>query len=151
MTRFRYPTGWPEHLKDPYRSLTERPPLPYWLAPGRNMLGQPDSVKRSYVYWSQIHWATPPWLLPEHWAKIRAVYEGANPAHEQVDHIVPLKHPRVCGLNVPWNLRATSIRENQQKSNNWWPDCPDHLCPYKNGNQEMFEIVITPLQLELGI
>lgn len=149
MTRFRYPTGWPEYLKDPARSLTERPPLPYWLAPGRNMLGQGASVKRSYVYWSQIHWATPPWLSAADWAKVRALYESSNPAHEQVDHIVPLKHALVCGLNVPWNMEKLAIKENQEKSNHWWPDCPDHLCPIINGNRELFEVVITPRQMRL--
>ncbi len=150
MTRFRYPTGWPAHLQDPDRVLTVRPPLPHWLAPGRSMLGQPDSVKRSYVYWSQIHWATPPWLLPEHWAAMKRTYESANPAHEQVDHVVPLKHPLVCGLNVPWNLEVETIKVNQDKSNHYWPDCPEHLCPIKNLPVDMFGHN-APHQMGLGL
>lgn len=36
-----------------------------------------------------------------------------------VDHIVPLNHPRVCGLTVPWNLRVVPDEVNSLKSNAW--------------------------------
>jgi hypothetical protein len=39
-----------------------------------------------------------------------------------LDHIVPVSHPLVCGLTVPWNLRVMPYRSNLAKSNFWCPD-----------------------------
>lgn len=41
-----------------------------------------------------------------------------------VDHIVPLKSPLVCGLHVEHNLRVIPATVNQQKKNVWWPEMP---------------------------
>jgi len=49
-------------------------------------------------------------------AALRAVYLNC-PDDQQVDHIVPLKGRRVCGLHVPWNLRYVTKRRNLKKSN----------------------------------
>lgn len=42
----------------------------------------------------------------------------------EVDHIVPLQHPLVCGLHVHINLRPLTKSENSAKGNRWWPDMP---------------------------
>jgi hypothetical protein len=34
-----------------------------------------------------------------------------------VDHIVPLKHPKVCGLHIPANLKIVPAVENMRKGN----------------------------------
>lgn len=41
-----------------------------------------------------------------------------------VDHIVPLRHPLVCGLHAHTNIRVIPGRENLQKNNHHWPDMP---------------------------
>lgn len=39
-----------------------------------------------------------------------------------IDHIVPLKHPFVSGLSVPWNMQVIPYRCNAAKGNKWFPD-----------------------------
>lgn len=57
--------------------------------------------------------ATPKWVdLKE----IQKIYENC-PLGYHVDHIIPLNHPLVCGLHVPWNLQYLPAVENIKKSN----------------------------------
>lgn len=42
----------------------------------------------------------------------------------EVDHIVPLQHPLVCGLHVEHNLQIIPKTANCGKRNLWWPDMP---------------------------
>ena len=74
--------------------------------------------------------ATPSWLTPEHWEQIRAVYALAADLQKRtgvrfdVDHIVPLRGKTVCGLHVPWNLRAIPRDINNRRSRIWFDECP---------------------------
>ena len=58
--------------------------------------------------------ATPPYIKPE---ELRQVYLKAQELGQTVDHIIPLTHPLVCGLHVPWNLQLLSKSENSSKHN----------------------------------
>jgi hypothetical protein len=57
--------------------------------------------------------AEPKWVQRE---TILAIYKSRLPG-QHVDHIIPLRHPLVSGLNVPWNLQLLSAAENNFKNN----------------------------------
>lgn len=61
--------------------------------------------------------ARPKCLTAQDLLDIRSIYEEASFSKMHVDHIVPLQHPYVCGLHVPWNLQLLSPKENYEKSN----------------------------------
>lgn len=57
--------------------------------------------------------ATPNWVDME---EIKKIYQNCPPGYH-VDHIMPLNHPLLCGLHVPWNLQYLPAKENLRKSN----------------------------------
>ncbi len=58
--------------------------------------------------------ATPSWV---DYTALLSIYEQAARAGKHVDHIIPLQHPDVCGLHVPWNLQLLTPTENMSKGN----------------------------------
>lgn len=79
-----------------------------------------DYIKRcvlSFPPWVDIKAIKKLW----HLARIREWQTGVP---HSLDHIVPLSHPLVCGLSVPWNMRVMPTRENLSKGNGWHPDMP---------------------------
>jgi len=69
--------------------------------------------------------STPLWLRP---AELRGLQELAiwqtemTGVQHVLDHIIPVNHPRVSGLTVPWNLQVVPWRVNAAKGNTWDPD-----------------------------
>ena len=65
------------------------------------------------------------------WADRKAIlriYHEASRLGMQVDHIVPLQSPYVCGLHWEGNLQLLTREQNSAKKNYWWPDMPATRC-----------------------
>lgn len=66
--------------------------------------------------------ATPTWVDEAHHARIREIYAAAQQLQEltgavyHVDHIVPLRNAKVCGLHVWWNLQPLLEKSNIVKN-----------------------------------
>jgi hypothetical protein len=90
----------------------------------RLLRGEPTWIDRHprASYLRAIFLATPDWVDRKH---LRQIAQRATRLKLVGDHIVPLNHPLVCGLNVPWNIRLIPKLENAQRSNRWWEYTPD--------------------------
>jgi 5-methylcytosine-specific restriction endonuclease McrA len=82
-----------------------------------------NSPRRRYI--AAVVLSAPPWVDREalrllHYRAV-CLTELTGIPHE-LDHIVPLNHPLVCGLTVPWNLEIVTAKINGAKSNRWMPD-----------------------------
>lgn len=98
------------------------PALRPWLILGV----EPDWLKvhKRRTYIRQAILATPGWVNRDRlktihaWARFLTMTTGVE---HVVDHIIPLNHPDVCGLTVPWNLRVITRAQNAAKSGHWNP------------------------------
>jgi hypothetical protein len=81
--------------------------------------------RRAYIVAAVL--SAPPWAWPKykHWflylAEQRRQITAQTGVEHVLDHDVPLTHPNVCGLTVPWNLKLETYKRNATKSNNWNP------------------------------
>jgi len=80
---------------------------------------------KGHRYIVQLVLSAPPWVdrsaLRRLEYRAQCVTEMTGVLHE-IDHVVPLNHPLVCGLTVPWNLEIVPARVNGAKSNKFAPD-----------------------------
>lgn len=86
-----------------------------------------NSRRKTYI--RQMVLSTPAWVnrsvLKAMQQDARRLTATTGTLHV-IDHIVPLNHPRVCGLTVPWNLRVVPHHVNSAKGNKFrtcW--CPE--------------------------
>lgn len=80
-----------------------------------------NSKRASYI--KAVCLSAPPWVDKR---VLRAIWETEmNGILHVLDHIIPVIHPRVCGLTVPWNLQIISWRVNATKGNKWVPEQRD--------------------------
>ena len=76
------------------------------------------SARKSYI--RAVVMSAPPWVGR---TALRLIQLRARQLSElsgveyHIDHIIPINHPRVCGLTVPWNLQIIPARVNLAKGN----------------------------------
>lgn len=74
--------------------------------------------------------ATPGWFgefdkfVVQEAAHLCKLRELATNVKWEIDHIVPLQNPVVCGLHVGANIRVITRRENRSKGNRHWSNMP---------------------------
>jgi len=90
----------------------------------REVIGNRRFWKASYK--KSVRQATPDWVRSHYKSEMEYVYalrdEASMSGDEyHVDHIVPISHPEICGLHVPWNLQVLPADFNIAKSNKWNP------------------------------
>lgn len=97
----------------------KKSPIREPIIPNRN---DPDAIR--YSEWGtkkgsqrirliDRSFRTPKWVSL---VDIKFIYDNC-PRFYNVDHIVPLVNPLVCGLDVPWNMQYLKKSENNKKSN----------------------------------
>lgn len=78
---------------------------------------------------AKIRMAIPSWFCE---IECSAIYEMAQEmtlstgVKHEVDHIVPIRSPKVCGLHWHGNMRVITKAENATKGNRYWPDMPNY-------------------------
>lgn len=77
-----------------------------------------------------VQQAKPSWLSEWEEFFISEFYDLAVKRKLHVDHIIPIKHPLVCGLHVPWNMQLLTPMQNFSKSNKFNPDDEDVICVF---------------------
>jgi len=66
--------------------------------------------------------ATPKWVSKSDLLKVYKQAEQISlktGVPHEVDHIIPLQHKLICGLNVPNNLQVITREMNRKKANKW--------------------------------
>lgn len=109
-----------DYVRGPSREKLLKGEVPAWIA---------NNKRSSYII--SVVLSAPPWVDRKALRALKteaAAMTLATGVLHVNDHIIPLNHPNVCGLTVPWNLRIVPWRVNASKGAKW---CPDQM--------EMFE------------
>ena len=106
----------------PQRAATYRANAARWLKENPDKAAAKKADRRARKLHAQPIWASR-FAIAEAYslARLRTQMTGRP---WEVDHIVPLKSPLVCGLHVEHNLAVIPAVENSSKGNRYWPDMP---------------------------
>ena len=96
------------------------------LRPTEVVIKQTGGKFGAAVRSARMQIATPKWVnhseMQEIQRECQRVSKETGVKHH-VDHVVPIAHHNVCGLNVPWNLQIIPAEDNLRKSNKFDIGC----------------------------
>ncbi len=92
------------------RIFLETGKLPAWFKKPRE-----TNLLLSYPFWVTKEMLKP--FIAE--VKRKNLETGIQ---HSIDHIIPIRHPLVCGLSVPANLRVIPAKQGERKGNQFCPD-----------------------------
>lgn len=96
-------------------------PLP--LTKKEQRLFYKKRLKEATPKWVRLHYAEEMKYL----VTLREDATRLTGEQHHLDHVVPITHPEICGLNVPWNLQVIPATHNLSKGNTYqtaWGDAP---------------------------
>lgn len=113
--------------------IAERNRVKYWVDPAirakskaksidkkRERFARDPAYKRAFRLWgrAQTKSKVPPWVKIVDFVPVckKALRKGLR---YEIDHVIPLRHPLVCGLHVPDNVRVVLRKTNAKKGNSW--------------------------------
>jgi hypothetical protein len=79
-----------------------------------------SSNRRAAELRATVKWSSKE--IMEDYFKRAAAWSKLSGENWEVDHIVPLKSKKVCGLHCQQNLTIVEASKNRSKGNRWWPD-----------------------------
>jgi len=119
-TKLAYEEKYPERVAIAKQKWVENNPEKRAEASNNYRLRNPEFYRQySSLRTRYMLQAKPAWVDE---AKLLEFYKLAVELGLEVDHIIPIKHNKVCGLHVPWNLQLLTRAENARKSNKFDDD-----------------------------
>lgn len=117
-----------------YRSVAMRARIASGDAPG----WMRRHIRANYI--KAAYLAIPPWLSRvtlDEMDDLREYVSRVTGIRHVLAHVVPLNHPRVCGLTVPWNITIVPFSVNANSGNDWnedqlelWPNSPSYVTKF---------------------
>lgn len=107
------------YLSNPVNAAKKKEASRLWRARNKSRICYHSNKRRAYKLQ-----ATPPWADQ---LIIQSFYQEAQYHNMQVDHIIPLTHPLVCGLHCEFNLQLLTKKENVTKNNSF--EIQEHEVP----------------------
>jgi 5-methylcytosine-specific restriction endonuclease McrA len=104
----------PSYCRRELRRLLIAGTTPDWLR---------NHCRRRYIVSAVL--ASPPWINRKDFDALVYKRDQLTRMYKiphVLDHVVPLNHPKVCGLNVPWNIEVLPSHANARKSNVWYDE-----------------------------